>query len=68
MYSVLNLLSEYTYFYVLKNITSSTSYIVESFQCILNNVDFGQLFAKKNYVTRRSCILPKTMAILKLHN
>ena len=67
MYSVLNLLSEYTYFYVLKNIISSTSYIVESFQCILN-VDFGQLFAKKNYVTRRSYILPKTMAISKLHN
>ena len=39
MYSVLNTLSEYTYFYISKNITSYTyllvSKIIESIQCIL---------------------------------
>ena len=39
MYSVLNTLSEYTYFYISKNITSYTFVlvfkIVESLQCIL---------------------------------
>ena len=39
MYSVLNTLSEYTYFYILKNITSYTFLlafkIVESLQCTL---------------------------------
>ena len=39
MYSVLNTLSEYTYFYISKNITSYTFLlvfkIVESLQCIL---------------------------------
>ena len=39
MYSVLNALSEYTYFYISKNITSHTFLIVlkivESRQCIL---------------------------------
>ena len=41
MYSVLNTLSEYTYFYISKNITSYTFLlifkIVESLQCILND-------------------------------
>ena len=41
MYSVLNTLSEYTYFYISKNITSYTFLlvlkIVESLQCILKN-------------------------------
>ena len=40
LYSVLNTLSEYTYFYISKNITSYTSVtcieIVESRKCILN--------------------------------
>ena len=40
MYSVLTTLSEYTYFYISKNITSYTSLlvfkIVEFLQCILN--------------------------------
>ena len=40
MYNVLNTLSEYTYFYISKNITSYTFLlvfkIVESLQCILN--------------------------------
>ena len=40
MYSVLNTLSEYTYFYISKNMTSYTFLlvlkIVESLQCILN--------------------------------
>ena len=40
MYSVLNTLSEYTYFYISKNITSYTFLLVlkviESLQCILN--------------------------------
>ena len=34
-YSLLNKLSECIYFYITKNITSYTSYIVESLQCIL---------------------------------
>ena len=41
MYSVLNTLSEYTYFYISKKITLCTFLlifkIVESLQCILNN-------------------------------
>ena len=42
MYSVLNALSEYTYFYISKNVTSYTFLfvfkIVESFQCILKHL------------------------------
>ena len=42
MYSLLNTLSEYTYFYISKNITSHTFLlvfkIVESLQCILNSI------------------------------
>ena len=48
MYSVLNTLSEYTYFYISKNNTSYTfllvSKIVESFQCILKYLNYHQLF------------------------
>ena len=42
MHCVLNILSEYTYFYISKNSTSYTFFllfkIVESLQCILNPV------------------------------
>ena len=42
MYSVLSTLSEYTYFYISKNITSYTFFpvfkIVESLQCILKAI------------------------------
>ena len=53
MYDVLNTLSEYTYFYVSKNITSNTFLlvfkIVESLQCILNIQRINTLFKNKTY-------------------
>ena len=53
MYSVLNTLSKYTYFYISKNITSYTfslvSKIVESLQCILNTfINKNRVIQNKN--------------------
>ena len=46
MYSVLNTLSEYAYFYILKNITSYTILLVfkiaECLQCMLNRIQYLQ--------------------------
>ena len=57
MYSVLNTLSEYTYFYISKNITSYTFLLVfkiaESLQCILKlktiKCDVGYFLYEKRF-------------------
>ena len=69
MYSVWNTLSEYTYFYISKNITSYTFLlvfkIVESLQCILT-VSFCHVYASDvcplhmnyfNYFELNHCLL-----------
>ena len=53
MYSVLNILSEYSYFYISKNITSYTFLfvfkIVESPQYILKKLDIQVLIWPENF-------------------
>ena len=60
MYSVLNILSQYTYFYISKNITSYTfllvSNIVESLQWILN-----EFFSKKCTPVANDSTLPQLL-------
>ena len=55
MYSVLNTLSEYTYFYISKNITSYTFLlvfeIIESLQCIIKEEIALKLFNMTTYFT-----------------
>ena len=56
MYSVLNTLSEYTYIYISKNISSYTFWlifkIVESLQCILNAINSEILKMSENEIFR----------------
>ena len=63
VYSVLNTLSEYTYFYISKNITSYTFLlvfkIVESRQCILKDLPVHEIKAK--YIT---CSFDMPMGVL----
>ena len=56
MYSVLNTLSEYTYIYISKNISSYIFWlifkIVESLQCILNAINSEILKMSENEIFR----------------